>query len=154
MGEYKAGHSGWVSLLWGQTPGVSGYPTGTEPFFGTDGDPGWWQQALRPTVVMPVLAMPLQRPFHARSNSAPGCPEGIADIPIISVLLSSSLSFGVLQRQMTPPSSWWGPCCTGTWATSSPSRGKKGCLGRVSSWQITRLSYLSLCLQSPDLAGK
>lgn len=82
----------------------------------------------------PPLAMLLQRP-----DPAPGCPVGIAATLIVSVLLSSSLSSGVLQCQTTPLSSWWGPCCTGTWATSSPCRGKRGCLGMGSSWGITRM---------------
>lgn len=76
---------------------------------------------------------PLQKP-----NPVPGCPEGTAATPIVSVLLSSSLSSGVLQCRTTPPSSWSGPCCTGMWATSSPCRGKRGCLGRGSSWEVTK----------------
>lgn len=87
-----------------------------------------------PTESPPSLAMLLQRP-----HPAPECPVGTAATLIVSVLLSSPLSSGVLQCRTTPLSSWLGPCCTGTWATSSPCRGKRGCPGMGSSWGTSRM---------------
>lgn len=72
---------------------------------------------------------------------------GTAATLIVSVLLSPSLSSGVLQCWTTPLSSWWGLCCTGTWATSSPCRGKRGCLGMGSTGG-------SLWMQSSGSPGK